>query len=319
MWHYLLRRLLIIFLPTLLGISVVVFGIMHLIPGSFVDVLVGIGTDITEEQRARLVQAYGLDRPLPVQYLYWLGNLARGDLGTSLRTGKPVLAEIMGRLPVTLEVSALALLMALALAIPLGVLSAVRPNGALDLVARLLALAGLSVPNFLLGTLLILAVSLYLPNRFPTTGYVPLSEGLGANLRSILLPSLTLALALSASLMRITRASLAETLHQEYIRVARSKGLHERRVLLVHALRNGLIPVITLLGIHVGYLLGGTVIVEEIFSLPGIGRLALNAIYQRDYPTVQGTVLFIAVAFVLVNLLTDLAYSLIDPRIRLEQ
>jgi peptide/nickel transport system permease protein len=318
MWNYLLRRIVTVFLPTLLGISIVVFFIMHLIPGSFVDVLIGIGTDITEEQRAQIVRAYGLDKPLPVQYIYWLGNVVQGDLGTSLRTGKPVVQEIADRLPVTLEIAFVALLMALLLAIPLGIISAVRQNSLSDLVARILALLGLSVPNFLLGTLLILFVSLYLPSVFPTTGYVPVSRGIGANLRSIFLPALALAMAMSASVMRITRSSLVETFHQDYIRVARSKGLSESRVLMGHALRNGLIPVVTVIGIHVGYLLGGTVIIEEIFSLPGIGRLALNAIYQRDYPTVQGTVLFIAFVFVLVNMITDVTYSLIDPRIRLE-
>lgn len=319
MGRYLIRRLVMVFLPTLLGISVVVFLIMHLIPGSFVDVLIGIGTDVTEEQRAQIIRAYGLDRPLLVQYLIWLGKVLRGDLGTSLRTGEPVLMAILTRLPVTLEVALCALLMALALAIPLGIVSAVRPNGLIDLAARSLALLGLSVPNFLLGTLAILFVSLYLPTVFPTTGYVPVSQGLGANLRSIFLPSLALALAMSASVMRITRSSLLETLHQDYIRTAWGKGLPPSQVLLVHALRNGLIPVVTVIGIHVGYLLGGTVIIEEIFAMPGIGRLTLNAIYQRDYPVVQGTVLFVAFAFVLVNLVTDLAYSVLDPRIRFEE
>ncbi len=319
MWNYLVRRLVTVFLPTLLGISIAVFAIMHLIPGSFVDVLVGIGTDITEEQRAQLVRAYGLDRPLPIQYLHWLGNVLRGDLGTSLRTGQPVWHEILARLPVTLEIAFLALVLAVGLALPLGILSAIRPNGWLDLGARLLGLVGLSVPNFLLGTLAVLAVSLYAPGLFPTTGYVPLSQGVVANLRSIFLPAAALALAMSASVMRITRSSLLETLHQDYIRVARGKGLSEIQVLMGHALRNGLIPVVTVVGIQAGYLLGGTVIIEEIFAIPGLGRLTLNAIYQRDYPVVQGAVLFIAFAFVLVNLVTDLTYSLIDPRIRFEE
>ncbi len=315
---YLLRRIVLVFLPTLLGISILVFTVMHLIPGSFVDVLVGMGTDITPEQLARMEQRYGLDKPLPVQYLYWLGNLLRGDLGNSLRTGNPVLSEILSRLPVTLEITLFGVLMALLLAVPAGVISAVRPNALSDLAARLLALVGLSVPNFLIATLLILFTSLYWP-VFPTTGYKPLSEGLGANLRSIVLPSVSLALAMSTSVMRMTRSSLLEELGREYVLVARSKGLSERAVVFRHALRNALIPVVTVVGIRIGYLLGGTVIIEEIFSLPGIGRLALNAIYQRDYPVVQGTVLFIAFAFVLVNLLTDLAYSSLDPRIRQEE
>jgi peptide/nickel transport system permease protein len=313
---YFLRRVVTVFLPTLLGISILVFVIMHLIPGNFVDVLIGIGTDITEEQRARMAAAYGLDKPLPVQYLYWLGNVLQGDLGNSLRTGQPVTQEIASRLPVTLELTALALLLALVLAIPSGITSATHQNSLRDLLARLGALFGLSIPNFLLATVLILLVSLYLP-IFPTTGYVPLSEGLGENLRSLFLPALSLALVMSASVMRMTRSSLLEQLRQDYVRVARGKGLPENAVIRRHTLRNALIPVITVIGIHIGYLLGGTVIIEEIFALPGIGRLALNAIYARDYPVVQGTVLFIAFAFVLINMMTDLAYSFIDPRIRL--
>ena len=200
----------------------------------------------------------------------------------------------------------------------LGVISAVRQNALSDLLARFLALIGLSIPNFLLGTLLILLVSLRLP-VFPTTGYSPLSEGLGANLRSVFLPALSLSLAMTASVMRMTRSSLLEELRKDYVQVARGKGLAEGTVIFRHALRNALIPVVTVIGIRIGYLLGGTVIIEELFSLPGIGRLALNAIYQRDYPIVQGTVLFIAFAFILINMLTDLAYSLLDPRIRREE
>jgi len=317
MFSYFLRRIALIFLPTLLGMSILVFTIMHLIPGSFVDVLIGIGTDVSDEQIARIERAYGLDKPLPVQYLFWLGNVLRGNLGNSLRTGEPVLAGIVSRLPVTLEVTTLAVSMALLFAIPAGVVSAVRQNAISDLVARLLALTGLSIPNFLLGTLLILFVSLYLP-VFPTTGYVPLSEGLGANLRSVFLPALCLASAMTASVMRTTRSSLLEELRQDYIKVARGKGLAERTVILCHALPNALIPVVTVVGIRIGYLLGGTVIIEQLFSLPGVGRLAFNAIEQRDYPLVQGTILFIAFTFVLVNMLTDLVYSLLDPRIRRE-
>ena len=317
MLSYFLRRVLLVFLPTLLGISILVFTIMHLIPGSFVDVLIGFGTDVSPEQIAHIERVYGLDKPLPVQYLLWMGNVLRGNLGNSLRTGKPVLSEIVRRLPVTLEVAALTMSMAILLAVPAGIISAVRQNAISDLLVRLLALFGLSIPNFLLGTLLILFVSLHWP-VFPTTGYVPLSEGLEANLRSVFLPCFSLALGMSASVMRMTRSSLLEELRQDYVRVARGKGLAEGAVIFRHALRNALIPVVTVIGIRVGYLLGGTVIVEELFSLPGIGRLALNAIYQRDYPTVQGTVLLIAFAFVLINMLTDLTYSFLDPRIRRE-
>ena len=182
----------------------------------------------------------------------------------------------------------------------------------------MLALIGLSIPNFLLGTLLILVVSLYFP-VLPVTGYTPLSEGLLPNLRSIVLPCISLALAMTASVMRMARSSLLEELGKDYVRVARSKGIADTTVVRRHVVRNALIPVLTVIGIRIGYLLGGTVIVEELFALPGIGRLALNAIYQRDYPTVQGTVLFIALMFILINMLTDLTYSLVDPRIRLSE
>ncbi|MGQ9490663.1 MAG: ABC transporter permease [Anaerolineae bacterium] len=312
---FLARRIIMVFAPTLLGISILVFVIMHLIPGSFVEVLVGVGTDITPEQLAAIERAYGLDKPLPVQYFLWLGNVLRGNLGNSLRTGLPVGSEILRRIPVTAELTLFALILALPLGISAGVVSAVRQNAWTDSLVRVGALLGLSVPNFLLATLLILLVSLYIP-VFPTTGFIPLNQGLGDNLRSLFLPAFSLALSAMASIMRMTRSSMLEELRKEYVKVARSKGLKERLVILRHVLRNSLIPVVTVVGIWVGYLLGGTVIIEEIFALPGVGRLALNAIYQRDYPLVQGTVLFIAGVFVFVNLLTDLLYGLLDPRIR---
>lgn len=312
---FLTRRIIMVFAPTLLGISILVFVIMHLIPGSFVEVLVGVGTDITPEQLAAIERAYGLDKPLPVQYFLWLGNVLRGNLGNSLRTGLPVGSEILRRIPVTAELTLFALILALPLGISAGVVSAVRQNAWTDSLVRVGAMLGLSVPNFLLATLLILLVSLYIP-VFPTTGFIPFSQGLGDNLRSLFLPAFSLALSAMASIMRMTRSSMLEELRKEYVKVARSKGLKERLVILRHVLRNSLIPVVTVVGIWVGYLLGGTVIIEEIFALPGVGRLALNAIYQRDYPLVQGTVLFIAGVFVFVNLLTDLLYGLLDPRIR---
>lgn len=318
MSSYLFRRILFVFIPTLLGMSILVFIIMHMIPGSFVDVLLGIGTDISEEQIARIERSYGLDKPLITQYFYWLGNVLRGDLGNSLRTGTPVIGEIFSRLPVTLELTLFSVVLTLLLAIPTGVISAIRRNDIADLIARLGALIGLSVPNFLLGTLLILYVSLKLPGKLPTTGYVPFAENVWENIKSMILPSISLALGMSATVMRMTRSSMLEELRQEYVQVARAKGLPERIVVLRHALRNGLIPVITVLGIQIGYLMGGTVIVEELFALPGIGRLALNAIYQRDYPVVQGTILFISFVFVFINMLTDLSYSVLDPRIQQE-
>jgi peptide/nickel transport system permease protein len=312
---YLIRRIVTIFLPTLLGISILVFGAMRLIPGNFVDVMIGLGPDVSQQQRDAIAHSYGFDKPVPVQYLLWLGHTLRGDMGTSLRTGDPVATVILNRLPATLELALLATLFSLLIAIPAGILSAVRRNGIIDAVARIVALIGLSVPNFLLGTLLILFVSLKW-SVVPTTGFVPLGDGVGANLRSLVLPVISLGALLAASIMRMTRSALLEELGKEYLVVARAKGLSQRAVVLRHALRNALVPVVTIIGIQTGYILGGTVIIEQLFAIPGIGRLALDSVLQRDYPLVQGTTLFIAAAFVLVNLLTDVIYGLIDPRIR---
>jgi peptide/nickel transport system permease protein len=317
MLTFLLRRALTVFLPTLLGISILIFGLMHAIPGNFVDILIGVGVDITPEQIKAIEASYGLDKPVPVQYLYWLGNVLRGNLGRSLRTGDPVAQEILRRLPITAELTAFALLIALVVAIPLGIIAALRRNATVDVAARVGSLVGVSIPNFLMGTLLILFFSLYLKGLFPTTGFVPLREGLVPNLRSLFLPALSLGLAMTASVMRMMRSSLLEELGREYVTVARAKGLAEKAVILRHAVRNALIPVVTVVGIWIGYLLGGTVIVEELFSIPGLGRLALYAIYQRDYPLVQGTVLFVAFVFVAVNFATDILYSILDPRIRI--
>jgi len=315
MLSFLARRIITVFLPTLLGISILVFGAMRLIPGNFVDVLIGVGPDVSQEQRDDIARSYGLDKPVPVQYLLWLGNTLTGDMGTSLRSGNPVAAEIVDRLPVTLELAGLATLFSLVLAIPAGVVAAVYRGRWPDGVLRVVALVGLSVPNFLIATMLVLFVSTQW-SFFPTTGYVSIADGLGANLKSLALPTLSLGALLAASVMRMMRSSVLEELGKEYLTVARAKGLTNRAVVLRHAVRNALVPVITVVGIQTGYLLGGTVIVEQVFAIPGIGRLALDAVSQRDYPLVQGTTLFIAAAFVLMNLVTDLVYGLVDPRIR---
>lgn len=315
MFAFLARRMITIFLPTLLGMSMLVFGAMHLIPGSYVDVLLGVGQDITPEQRQQIVRSYGLDQPVPVQYVKWLGNVLTGDFGTSLNTGRPVVSEIFSRLPVTLELAFLATITSLLLAIPAGIAAALTRGRWPDSVLRLVALVGLSVPNFLIATMLVLFISTQW-RVLPTTGFVPISEGLWPNLRSLIMPTISLGAVLAASIMRMMRSSMLEELGKEYLTVARAKGLQQRSVVLGHALRNSLIPVITVVGIQTGYMLGGTVIVEQVFAIPGIGRLALDAVNQRDYPLVQGTVLFIAAAFVLMNMITDVIYGLIDPRIR---
>lgn len=315
MFSFLARRLITVFLPTLFGMSILVFGAMHLIPGSYVDVLLGVGQDISPEQRQQIVAQYGLDKSVPMQYLTWLGNVLTGDFGNSLKSGNAVTSEILSRLPVTLELAVLATLVSLLLAIPAGIISALYRGRWIDTVLRLVALIGLSVPNFLIATMLVLFISTQW-KVLPTTGFVPVGDGLGSNLRSLILPVISLGALLAASIMRMMRSSMLEELGKEYLTVARAKGLQQRTVVLSHALRNSLIPVITVVGIQTGYMLGGTVIVEQVFAIPGIGRLALDAVNQRDYPLVMGTVLFIASAFVFMNLITDIIYGFVDPRIR---
>lgn len=317
MLSFLARRIITVFIPTLLGISMLVFGAMRLIPGNFVDVLIGVGPDVSQEQREDIARSYGLDQPLPVQYVLWLGNTLRGDMGTSLRSGNPVAGEIMRRLPVTLELAGLATVASLILAIPAGVAAALTRGRWLDSILRVVALVGLSIPNFLIATMLVLFVSTQW-SFLPTTGYVSITDGFWANLKSLALPTISLGSLLAASVMRMTRSSVLEELGKEYLTVARAKGLSQRVVVMRHAVRNALVPVITVVGIQTGYLLGGTVIIEQVFAIPGIGRLALDAVNQRDYPVVQGTTLFIAAAFVFMNLLTDVIYGLVDPRIRVK-
>lgn len=315
MLTFLARRMITIFLPTLLGMSMLVFGAMHLIPGSYVDVLLGVGQDISEDQRQQIVRQYGLDQPVPVQYVKWLGNVLTGDFGTSLNSGKSVSSEIFARLPVTLELAFLATITSLTLAIPTGIAAAIYRGRWPDTVLRLVSLLGMSMPSFLIATMLVLFVSTQW-RILPTTGFVPISEGIVPNLKSLTMPTISLGALLAASIMRMMRSSMLEEFGKDYLTVARAKGLQQRTVVMSHALRNSLIPVITVIGIQTGYMLGGTVIVEQVFAIPGIGRLALDAVNQRDYPLVQGTVMFIAGAFVFMNLLTDVIYGFVDPRIR---
>jgi peptide/nickel transport system permease protein len=313
--RYLLRRLGLL-IPTLLGISVLVFVLMRLIPGDVVQVMLGTEAQLAPEQRRTLYRLFGLDAPLHVQYVRWLGDLLRGDLGVSLRTAEPVTAVIAGRLPVTLELAVLAALLSWVLAVPLGVAAAIRRDGVLDGLAHVVGLVGLSIPNFWLATMLLLVTSLYLRWQPPGVEWMsPLRDPL-INAQQMLLPVLSLSGTLMAVVMRMTRSAMLEVLGQDYIRTARAKGVGEALVMARHAAKNAAIPVITVMGIQVGYLLGGAVVIELIFGLPGIGWMILNGIYQRDYPLVQGGVLFVAVVFVLVNLLVDLTYAYLDPRIR---
>jgi len=315
MFRYLAQRL-IAFLPTLLGISILVFLAIRLVPGDAIVAMLGTEAGmLTQTQRDALEAYFGLDKPPLEQYVSWLGNVVQGNLGFSVRHGAPVLDVILRRFPVTVELAILAMIIALAIGLPVGVLSAVRHNSVIDLAGRLFALIGLAMPNFLLGTLIIYVLSVYF-SVLPNAGnYVGIADDPLRNLGQVLFPAMTLGFSFSASVMRTTRSAMLEVMGEDYIRTARSKGLREWRVVVRHALRNALIPVVTIAGVEMGYLLGGTVIVEEIFSLPGIGRLALNAILQRDYALVQGVTLFIALNFVLINLIVDVLYTLIDPRV----
>src|SRR5262245_21611940 len=316
MGRYLAKRLLSL-PPTLLGVSVLTFLFLRLIPGDAIAVRLGTSTVLSAEQLAELRAYFGLDQPLHVQYLTWLGSLLRGDAGYSIRTGQPVVAEIAGRLPATAELAVAAALVALLVGLPLGLASALRPNTPLDLGARSFGLLGLSLPNFWLGTLFVLLFARYLRWMPNTGGYVGLGQDPGANLRFIVFPAITLGVAMAAVVMRTTRSAMLDVLGADYIRTARAKGLSAAAVVNRHALKNSLIVVVTILGIQVGYLLSGGVVVEEIFSVPGVGRMLLNAIQQRDYALVQGAVLVVAVLFVGVNTVVDLAYGWLDPRIRL--
>jgi peptide/nickel transport system permease protein len=312
--RFLVRRLLAL-VPVLFGVSVLVFGIMRMIPGDAIEIFVGTQVGLTPEQRRELERIFGMDVPLHQQYLGWVLRVARGDLGTSLRTGREVRQDIAARFPVSLQLAVVATSVSVGLALPLGVLAAVRRGTAVDVLVRLGGLVGLSLPGFWLATLLVLVFSKYLPVGL-LSSYVPPDVSLSQSLRASVLPTLALAAPLTAVLMRYVRASLLEVLGQDYIRTARSKGLREGLVVRRHALRNALIPVVTVVGIQFGYLLGGTVVVEEIFGIPGMGRLVLYAIYQRDYPVVQAVVLLSACLFVLVNLMVDVLYAVLDPRIR---
>lgn len=299
--------------PVILGIVLMAFVLMRLVPGDVVDAMLA---DSAQDPvvAAELRRVFGLDRPAPVQLLDYLGGLARGDLGTSLRTGRPVLEEIGARLPATLELTLAALLVSLTIAIPSGVISATRRDRIPDYIARAVSLVGLSVPNFWLGILLITLFAVQL-RLLPSGGFASFSDP-AANLKLLIMPAVTLGASIAAVTMRMTRSSLLEVLEQDYVRTARSKGLQERAVIYGHALRNALIPVVTILGIQAGRLLGGTVVVEQVFGWPGIGSMVVRAISQRDYPLLQGSVVFLALTFVLVNLVVDILYLYLDPRLR---
>jgi peptide/nickel transport system permease protein len=304
-------------LPTLLGVSFLSFLFIRLIPGDAIAARLGTSTALAPEQLASLRAYFGLDQPIPVQYWNWLVSLLHGDAGYSIRTGRPVFVEIAQRLPATGELTAAAAAIAIAIGVPLGLVSALRPRSRLDLAVRVGGLIGLSMPSFWLGTLIIVLFSLYLRWLPNTGGYVEFAQDPLGNLRLLLFPAITLGLALAAATMRMTRSAMLDVIGADYVRTATAKGLAPGVVVRRHVLKNGLIVVVTLLGIQVGQLLGGTVVVEEIFSVPGVGRMLLAAILERDYALVQGAVLVIAILFVGVNIVVDLLYGYLDPRVRL--
>jgi peptide/nickel transport system permease protein len=300
-------------IPVLAIASVAVWLLIYLIPGD--PALALLGPDVTPEQLARARARMGLDQPWPVQYGLWLGRVVQGDLGVSYLNGLPVRTMLAQRIPVTLQLTVASLLVALLVAAPLGILSAARPRSWLARLASGYNALAMAVPTFWLGILLVLLFGVHL-RWLPTSGYVPIWDDPGRAARFLLLPAVTLGAYVSAVLARFTRAALAESLGQDYVRTARAKGLGEPAVVGGHALANALIPVVTVLGLQFGAFMGGAVITEAIFDYPGLGRMLLQAILTRDYTVVQGTILFVVAAFVLINLVTDLAYAYLDPRIR---
>jgi peptide/nickel transport system permease protein len=298
---------------TAVAMSAIVFLALQAVPGD--AAIISLGEYYGHADAATLRAKMGLDQPLPVQYGRWMLGLVRGDLGTSLRTGQPVKPELLGRLPVTLELAGLSLIVSVFVGVASGLVAATRRRTALDVVTRTVALLGISVPHFWFGLLLILWLSLR-AGLLPPSGYEDLSAGLGANLASMIMPVITLGLGMAGTTMRITRAAVLEVLSHDYIRTGRAKGAPERQVLWRHALRNALIPLITVVGLQFGDLLGRTVVVEEIFSLPGLGRFVVSGVFNRDYPVVMSGVLIICVGYLTVNLAVDLLYGRVDPRIR---
>ena len=301
-------------IPTLIIVTLMVFGIQRLLPGDPALIIAGEQRD--PEVIAFIRERYRLDDPLPVQYVAWLGQVLRGDLGQSIRTNQPVTQLIWQKLPVTVELALLSMLVALLIALPVGILSAVRKNTAVDYIGTFFALSGLSLPNFWLGIMLILLFSVQW-QLLPASGYVEFGSDPLGNLQRMIMPAFVLGTGLAAVLMRQLRSSMLDVLKQDYVRTAQAKGLLKRRVVLRHALRNALIPVITIFGLQMGALLSGAVLTEQVFTIPGFGKLVVDAVFNRDYAVVQGVVLFTSAAYIFINLLVDVAYALVNPRIQI--
>ncbi|MEM7078945.1 MAG: ABC transporter permease [Pseudomonadota bacterium] len=314
MQAYIARRLLAL-IPTLFFASLIVFISMRLIPGDVIDLMLAQNDIATSQDRARIEAALGLDQPLLTQYIQWVGGVFQGDLGRSLWQNVPVTEQLAATMPITFELGLLALIIALSVAIPIGIYSAMRQDSAGDYIARSFSLLMLAVPSFWLGTLVMVFPSVWW-RWSPPLEYVPFFEDPIANLSHMLVPALLLGLSMSAVTMRMTRTMMLEVLRQDYVRTARAKGLSENLMIFRHALRNGLIPVVTLIGLQAPLLIGGAVILEQIFVVPGMGLLLLEAVFQRDYPVISGIFLLVGVGVLAINLLVDLSYGFLDPKVR---
>lgn len=299
-------------IPILLGISIAIFLIMQLIPGNVVSGILGI--EETPELRAMWEKKLGIDKPLVVQYFNWITGVLRGDFGRSFRTDAEVLPEILRRFTVSAELAVIACLVAWVIAFPLGILSALKRNSVIDRIVRVVSLLGVSVPGFATATLLILLMAVAFGYYSPIK-YVSLLENPLKNLEIMIFPAIVMGTSMAGSVMRMTRSSVLEVLRQDFIKAVRAKGAPEKVTIVTHAFRNASIPILTLVGMQIGILMGGTVVIEQIFSIPGLGQYLLTGIFQRDFPVVEGTVLFMAVIYVVINLLVDILYTYVDPRI----
>jgi peptide/nickel transport system permease protein len=313
MLSYIARRLMLM-IVTLFGVSIAIFLLLRIVPGNIADILFDSAGMVDPAEKQKIVAELGLDKSLPVQYAQWIFGLVRGDLGFSYVSEKPVIDEILPRIPITARLAGLAMFFAIATGVPLGVISAVRQNTRLDYLLRILSLSGLSMPSFWLGLLVLMAFvrffgTIPIYDREPTTWW--------AWLQMLVMPAAVVGFRSSALIMRLTRSSMLEVLRQDYVRTARSKGLSEESVTFDHALRNAVLPVITTIGVETAFLMGGLIVTETVFNIPGVARFLVEAIRWRDYPMVQNLVMFIAFVVVVVNLMVDLAYMFVDPRIRL--
>ena len=314
MVQFILRRVLLL-IPILFGVSVITFILVRSIPGDPASIAIGVDQRITPEQRELVRKSYGLDESKPVQYVKWMQHVVQGDLGNSLRTKRPVTTELRLRLPVTVELAIFAAILGIGPALAVGVLAALKRNSAADYVATIITLLGISAPGFLIAILLILVFSYHL-KWLPPVGYQRFTDNPWGNIKGMIMPGMGVALPFAAVMMRNTRSAVLEVVNQDYVRVARAKGMSNSRVLMRHIMPNASLPILTVAGIQLAGLLGGTVIIEQIFGLPGLGRYIYDAIRNRDYPVVQGVTLVLATMFVLVSLTVDILYAVVDPRLR---